>query len=868
MTMHRLLFAAALALPALVAAQNPPSDTSTSTVVTTIVYSLIMAGVFGVAFVVLRPRFDNIYQPRSFLSKPASRNVPPLDHTMFGWVKEFISLPDKEVLNRNGLDAYMFISYLNMSLWIIVPIWIFSWIFLMPLYAADITSSSQGFNMFTIGYLINSSKTSDQDRSAGVLIVNYMFVAWILVNIHWRMKEFIQLRQQFITSPSYRNTVQAKTMLVTGVPNEYLSETKLTQIYGQLPGGVEKVWVNRNLQDLPKLVEQRDKLVLKLEGAVTKLIKTAHKLVKKGKAEGAPSDGSISADVASRYVPEKKRPTMRLGKVPCMGEKVDTINYCRAEIQRLNAEIATQRERAMTDYEAYPPQSSAFILFHEQLGVQVAARTEASHEPYRMAARYTEAHPKDVIWSNLNMNPYEKKIRTALFWGVTWLTVVFWFVPVAVVSMFSQVDYLSSKVKFLGWIESIPTVVLGIIKGVLPVAALAVLNMLLPMWLRFLAKQSGIPTRNGVERSLMVRFSIFQLLQNFLVLAIIQGAMNNVQDFADTLVPTPNVSAFVSQISAAIPRSSTFFLQWVFVAGVGAAPGLFLQIVPLIVYYVKMILLGSTPRTVWGLKNGMGAPAWGQLFPSTLLIMIIVFGYMLLAPIVNGFAAVTMFLLYLAYRYMFLYVYDCKPENETAGLFFPTAISFTFAGLYLGTLLVASMYLFNVGSNTSYIAFGVLTVLLVVIIMGYHYFLLNSYGPLLQSVPLDLTMRYGKDSAPAETSAEQTAPLLPEKDAYYINGPSAVQPAAPASHVLQMEDAHQVAVRSRAEQDAKLGAFYNPARTSKQLVLWYPDDSYGIGRSQVALDQQAGYSATTEHAGLNEKGKVVEDAAYPPGQEM
>ncbi|WFC96732.1 hypothetical protein MBRA1_003394 [Malassezia brasiliensis] len=866
--MHRSLFAAAVAVPALVAAQDGPSDSSTSTVVTTIVYSLIMAAVFFVAFLALRPRFDNIYQPRSYLSKPVSRNVPALDHTLFGWVREYLAQPDKEILRRNGLDAYMFISYLNMSLWIIVPIWIFSWIFLMPLYAANITSSSQGFNMFTIGYLINSSKRADQDRSAGILIVNYLFVAWILANVHWRMKEFIQLRQEFITSPSYRDTVQAKTMLVTGVPNEYLSETKLTQIYGQMPGGVEKVWVNRNLRDLPDLVEQRDKLVLKLEGAVTKLIKTAHKLVQKGKVDGAPADGAMSGDVAARYVPEKKRPTMRLGKVPCIGEKVDTINYCRAEIQRLNGEIAAQRERAMTDYEAYPPQSSAFILFREQLGAQLAARTEASHEPYRMADRYTEAHPKDVIWSNLNMNPYEKKIRTVLFWVVTWLTVVFWFVPVAVVSVFSQVDYLSSKVKFLSWIEKIPNVPLGIIKGVLPVAALAVLNMLLPIWLRFLAKQSGIPTRNGVELSLMVRFSIFQLLQNFLVLAVMQAAMNNVNDFANTLTPEPDISAFVAQISAAVPRANTFFLQWVFVAGVGAAPGLFLQIVPLIMYYVKMKLLGSTPRTVWNLKNGLGAPAWGQLFPATLLIMIIVFGYMLLAPIVNGFAAVAMCLLYLAYRYLFLYVYDCKPENETAGLFFPTAINFTFAGLYLGTLLVATMYLFNVGANTSYIAFGVLTVLLLVLIMAYHYFLVNSYGPLLQSVPLDLTMRYGQDAASAPHAAEQVSPLLPEKDAYYVNGPSAVQPMPPASHVLQMEDAHQVAVRARAEQDARLSAFYNPARTSKQLVLWYPDDANGIGRSQVALDQQAGYAATTEHAGLNEKGKVVEDAHVPPGQEV
>lgn len=858
-----LALAAAFVAPAL-AADDEPADTSTSSVVSAMVLACIMAGVFTVAFLLIRPRFKHIYQPRSFLSKPASRNVEPLDSSIFGWIKQFVATPDSEVLRRNGLDAYMFISYLNMILWIIVPIWVVSWIVFLPLYAANLASPSLGFNMFTFSNVINADK-QNQNRAAAVLILNYVFVAWILVNIHWRMKHFIQLRQEFLTSPEHANTEQAKTMLVTGVPNEYLSETKLAQLYGQLPGGVQKVWVNRNMKELPKKVELRDKLVLQLEGAVTKLAKTAFKLVKKGKVEGVSLDAQPSADLAERIVPEKKRPTHRLGKIPCCGEKVDTINYCRSEITRLNQEINTERERAMNDYENYPPQSSAFVLFNEQLSAHLAARTEACHEPYRMADRFLEANPKDVIWSNLNMNPYEKKIRTILFWVVTWLTVIFWCIPVALVGIFAQVDYLTTKVPFLGWIQQIPNVALGIIKTVLPIGALAVLNMLLPIWLRFLAKQSGIPTKNGVELSLMTRFFIFQIIQNFLFLTIVSGSMNKVTQFVSMIVPNPDIPGFVSTISTAIPRSSTFFLQWVFVAGFGAAPGMFLLIVPLILYYVKTTLLGSTPRKVWHLKNDMGAPAWGTLFPATLLIVVIFLGYMILAPIMNGFASVGMFSLYLAYRYLFLYVYDVKPQNETGGLFFPKAINHTFAGIYLGTFLVAAMYLFNTGSNQNFIAFGVLTVLLLVIIFAYHYFLRNSYGPLLNSLPLDLSLKNStaQGSNVQALQAQPQQPALPEKDAYYVNNSA---PGIPSSHVVQMEDPHQTAIKSKSEHDSKMNAFYHPARTSKQLVLWYPNDNFGIGRSNVAADYNAGYEATTEQAWINEKGKVDEDSEYAPGE--
>lgn len=47
----------------------------------------------------------------------------------------------------------------------------------------------------------------------------------------------------------------------------------------------------------------------------------------------------------------------------------------------------------------------------------------------------------------------------------------------------------------------------------------------------------------------------------------------------------------------------------------GVAGG-FLQIVPLIVYYVKLFLLGSTPRSVYAIKNTMRSVQWGTLFPN------------------------------------------------------------------------------------------------------------------------------------------------------------------------------------------------------------------------------------------------------------
>lgn len=288
-------------------------------------------------------------------------------------------------------------------------------------------------------------------------------------NVRRRMARFIKLRQDFIVSPEHSSTAQARTVLVTGVPNDVLSEKKLSSLYSHMPGGVEKVWLNRNLKELPDLFADRAKACDKLEAAETKLIKTAYKLVRKGKAQEIPADADAETtlDIADKYVPRKQRPSHKVGKVPCMGEKVDTIEWCREEIARLNEEIEKKRQLIATDYKEYPPQNSAFILFRNQIAAHLAARATAHHMPYRMGQRFLDVHPNDIIWGNLNMNPYEQRVRNAVGWAITFAIVLFWTIPVGFVGIISNVGGLSEKVSWLGWLNKIPTEVLGIIQGTL-----------------------------------------------------------------------------------------------------------------------------------------------------------------------------------------------------------------------------------------------------------------------------------------------------------------------------------------------------------------------------------------------------------------
>jgi hypothetical protein len=59
--------------------------------------------------------------------------------------------------------------------------------------------------------------------------------------------------------------------------------------------------------------------------------------------------------------------------------------------------------------------------------------------------------------------------------------IVFFAVPVALVGIISNIQYLTKTFTWLQWINDIPPVILGVITGLLPVVMLAVLMALVPI---------------------------------------------------------------------------------------------------------------------------------------------------------------------------------------------------------------------------------------------------------------------------------------------------------------------------------------------------------------------------------------------------
>lgn len=305
------------------------------------------------------------------------------------------------------------------------------------------------------------------------------------------------------------------------------------------------------MKELPAIYDRRLAACGKLESAETSLLSTAAKLRAKAlKKQGDIAEPTESADqaernlsLAERLVPRAKRPTHRLPagfmpfSLPFIGQEVDTIDWCRSEIATTTALLREARRTvsressfgtsddvdddanasgSVKSENSYPPLNSAFITFNQQIAAHMAYGSLTHHAPYHMADRYLEVSPQDVLWGNLGLNPYEKRVRMVISYAITAALIILWAFPVAFVGLISNIQGLCVRESWLAWLCTIPSVVIGIIQGILPAVLLAVLMMLLPIVLRLLARFEGIPTRTGLELSLMTRYFIFQVIVSIL----------------------------------------------------------------------------------------------------------------------------------------------------------------------------------------------------------------------------------------------------------------------------------------------------------------------------------------------------------------
>jgi len=265
----------------------------------------------------------------------------------------------------------------------------------------------------------------------------------------------------------------------------------------------------------------------------------------------------------------------------------------------------------------------------------------------------------------------------------------------------------------------------------------------------------------------MDRFFLFQVFNGFLIISFASGIIASLPSLVNrksgvgSVVNNP--TGIPTILAQNLPKSSTFFLTFIILQGLSGTAGGFLQIVPLVLYYVKITLFASTPRSVHQIKFSPPTSEWGTLFPTMTQLVVITLGYSIISPVINGLACAAFVLFYFLYKYLFTWVNNQLESSETGGLFFPKAIQHIFVGLYVQQLCLCALFFLaqNEHHKPGALPEGALLVVLIVFTVFFQDTIRNSYGPLMKALPLtlaDSSYDGGKPEVPKTTDAPKPNP--------------------------------------------------------------------------------------------------------------
>lgn len=432
------------------------------------------------AFIILRRIYRRNYMPRTFLPTLRDYERTPSSPTgLWNWIIAMYKIPDTYVLQHHSLDAYLLLRYMKLLVVMTFVGCCITWPILFPINATGGVGNSQ-FDVLSM------SNVKNKARYFAHAFVGWIFFGFVFFLVTRESIFYINLRQAYAFSPAYANRLSSRTVMFASVPQDYLDEKKLRRMFGT--DRVKNVWIATDTSKLEEKVKDRDAAAMKLEGAETSLIKQANvnrtkALKKNANADAqleATGDHTESGSVAARWVKPKDRPTHRLKFL--IGKKVDTIDWARAEIERLSPEIKEEQDKhRVADAKKV---SAVFVEFYNQNDAQSAYQSVAHNQPLHMAPRYIGVDPTQVIWSNLRIMWWERVVRNFATVAFICALVVFWAIPVAFVGAISNIDSLIAKLPWLGFINSVPTFIRGVITGLLPSVLLSVLMALLPIIIR------------------------------------------------------------------------------------------------------------------------------------------------------------------------------------------------------------------------------------------------------------------------------------------------------------------------------------------------------------------------------------------------
>lgn len=661
-----------------------------------------------------KPGNHVVYYPNRLLRGLEPYDGIRLSRNPFAWIREAVSSTEADVIRFSGVDTAVYFVYLTTALGILV----LSGVILLPVLLpvaytaphvmkANETTSEGTFN--ELDKLSMGPIPEKSDRLWAFVIATYWvsFVAYFLL---WKAYRHVSnLRAEALMSPEVKNEQFA--VLVRDIPAPSNGQTRKEQVDSYFraiyPDTFYRSMVVTDNSQVNKIHEE-------LEGYKKKL----------ARAE------AIYAQSKGTATPEGTKPTTKTGFLGLIGTKVDAIEYYDEKIRELTRKLETEQKVTLKDKQ----QRAAVIFFNNR--VTAAAAAQSLHDT--MLDKWTvidAPEARQLLWTNLSMNYYQRLIRQYVIYFIVFLTIFFYMIPIGLISALTTLANLKKLLPFLKPILDQATIrtVLG---AYLPQLALIIFLALLPSFLLFLSKAEGIPSLSHAQRAASGKYFYFSVLNVFIGVTVAHSLFDSLKQIEKDPNSAPTL------LAQSLPGTATFFLTFValkFFVGYGLELS---RIVPLIIFHLKKKYLCKTEAE---LKEAWtpGDLGYGTRFPNDMLVLTIVLCYSVIAPIILIFGVLYFGLGWLVLRNQVLKVY--APSYETHGRMWPHMYNRITASLVLYQLTMLGYF------AVKKFVFGGLLIPLPILTLLFVYFCTMKYYRFFQSTALDVACRELKETPNLES---------------------------------------------------------------------------------------------------------------------
>ncbi|KAG6780836.1 hypothetical protein POTOM_013715 [Populus tomentosa] len=674
--------------------------------------NILGAFAFLLAFALLRiqPINDRVYFPKWYISggrsspRRAGNFVGKLVNlniktylTFLNWMPQALKMSEAEIINHAGLDSAVFLRIYTLGLKIFVPITILALLILIPV------NVSSGTLFFLRKELVMSdidklSISNVRPRSIRFFIhiaLQYAFSTWTCFMLYKEYDHVASMRLRFLASQ--RRHAEQFTVVVRNVPHvsgRLVLDTVEQFFKKNHPNTYLCQQAVYNASKFAKLVRKRERLRNWLDYNQLKF-------------ERHPD----------------KRPTRKKGFLGIWGERVDSIEYYKQQIKLLEKNMASERQKILTDSKSILPVS--FVSFNSRWGAAVCAQTQQSMNPTLWLTNWAP-DPRDIYWRNLAIPFVSLTVRKLIISLSVFALVFFYMIPIAFVQSLANLEGLEKVAPFLR-----PVIELKFIKsflqGFLPGLALKIFLYVLPAVLMIMSKIEGYIAHSTLERRAAAKYYYFMLVNVFLGSIIAGTAFEQLDAFlhqSPTQIPRT--------IGVSIPMKATFFITYIMVDGWAGIAGEILRLKPLIIFHLKNMFLVKTERDREKAMNP-GSVDFPETLPSLQLYFLLGIVYAVVTPILLPFILVFFAFAYLVYRHQIINVYN--QQYESAAAFWPHVHSRIIASLLISQLLLLGLLSTKKAANST-----PLLVILPILTLSFHKFCKSRFEPAFRKYPLEEAM--------------------------------------------------------------------------------------------------------------------------------